>query len=156
MTAIRVLTVLTLLGLASCADALPADTRKLLDKAEVIELLSLDPAEGKEKEGFHGYKVLGSVKLEKKADREKLLKAFYKGIDDSDGTVAACFIPRHGLRAKVDGKLIEIVICFQCLSMRVYVEGKPSSALTTGSPAAVFNEILKEHKVALPKGPGEK
>jgi hypothetical protein len=122
----------------------------------VIELLSLDPKEAKEKEGFHGYKVLGSVKLEKKADREKLLKAFYKGIDDSDGSVAACFIPRHGLRAKVDGKTVEIVICFQCLSMKVYVDGKPGSALTTGSPAATFNDILKEKKVPLPPGPGEK
>lgn len=155
----RILSLAVLLGVASCVLALPADTRKLLDKADTVELLSLDPTplgdKEKVKQSFHGYKVLGKVDLTKKADKEKLLKAFYKGIDDSDGSVAGCFIPRHGIRAKVDGKTIEIVVCFQCHSMQVYIGDKRTSVLTDRSPAATFNKILKDAKVPLPKQPGE-
>jgi hypothetical protein len=155
MTAVRCLAALTLaLVLTPAAPALPAETRKLLDKADSVELLSLDPMVPEEKkQGFHGYKVLGVLKLEKKADREKLLKALYKGIDDSDGSVAGCFIPRHGIRAKVGGKVIELVICFQCHSMNVSVDGKRSSVLTAPGPAPTFNKLLKDAKIPLPKQP---
>src|SRR5438270_127934 len=129
----RILSLAVLLGVTSCVLALPADTRKLLDKADTVELLSLDPTplgdKEKVKQSFHGYKVLGKVDL-KTDDKKKLLKAFYKGIDDSDGSVAGCFIPRHGIRAKVDGKTIEIVVCFQCHSMNVYIGGKRTNVLT--------------------------
>lgn len=145
-----------MLALAAPLLALPAETRKMLDKAESIEFFSLNPSpiDSKAKDqGFRGYKPLGSVKLEKKAERERLLKALYKGIDDSDGSVAGCFIPRHGIKAVVDGKTVELVICFQCHSMTVYVDGKRSSVLTDGGPAATFNKILTDAKVPLPKAP---
>lgn len=151
----RFVALVAVLALTSAAAALPADTRKLLDRAETVELLSLDPnrRDEKGKGSFHGYKVLGKVDLKMKADRAKVLKALYKGIDDSDGSVAACFIPRHGIRAKVDGKTVEIVICFQCHSMNVYIGDKKTSVLTDGSPAATFNKVLTDAKVPLPEQP---
>src|SRR5262249_26043836 len=94
---------------------LAPETRKLLDKAETIELISLDPSpDTAKKKGnkFHGYKELGRAKITNKADREALLKALYKGVDDSKGLVAGCFKPRHGIRAVVDGKKVELVICY--------------------------------------------
>lgn len=150
----RWLLALLLLPAVACAEPVPSDLRKLLDKAEAVELISLDPSVDGAKDGFHGYKVMGSVKLETK-ERAKLLAAFYKGIADSDGVVAACFIPRHGLRAMADGKTVEVVICYQCLSMKVYIGGKAESALTTGDPAETLNAMLKAAKVPLPRASGE-
>ena len=72
--------------------------------------------------------------------------------DDSKGLVAGCFNPRHGIRATAGGKTVELVICYECLSMKVYVDGKAKRAvLTTSSPAIVFNQALKDAKVPLPK-----
>ncbi|MBY0232173.1 MAG: hypothetical protein K2W96_23085 [Gemmataceae bacterium] len=134
--------------------SLPADTRRILDAADGVELISLDPkridAEAKD-QGFHGYKPLGKTSLKRKADRAKLLKALYKGIDDSDGTVAGCFNPSHGIRAKSGGKTVELVICYQCCSMTVHLDGKASGVLTTPSPSKLFNSILADAKVPLPK-----
>src|SRR5262245_11919472 len=92
-------------------EKLPADVTGVLDKAEAIELLSLDPKplEKKTKDDFHGYKVLGKTVLKTKADREKIVKALKKGIDDSKGLVAGCFNPRHGIRATVGGTTVELV-----------------------------------------------
>ena len=71
----------------------------------------------------------------------------------SKGLVAGCFKPRHGIRAVVDGKKVELVICYECLSMSVYVDGKRSSALTVKGPEKVFNKFLTDAKVPLPKQP---
>jgi hypothetical protein len=151
----RLLAVFALLTVTR-ASALPPETRKLLDKAEAIELLSLEPKPlpaGKRKQSFHNYKVLGKVSLTKKADREKVLKALYKGIDDNKGLVAACFKPRHGILAEVGGKKIELVICYECLAMTVFVDGNFSRALTDRGPVKVFNKVLTDAKVPLPKQP---
>ncbi len=130
---------------------LPADVQAILDKADTIELLSLEPAKGMEvKDGFHGYKILGKTTV-KGADARKVVAAIHKGIKDSDGTAAACFMPRHGIRAKVDDKTVDLVICYQCLSMTSYLGDKEGVALTTDAPGTLLNTILKDAKVPLPK-----
>src|SRR5262249_6529154 len=111
-------------------DRLPAQVAAVLDKAEKVELLSLVPEEREEerKRDFHGYPVLGKTTL-KKEDRQKVLNALKKGIADSDGRVATCFNPRHGIRASHGGKTVELLICFECLQVDVYAGGKPTSVL---------------------------
>jgi hypothetical protein len=145
-----------LLALPAChRERLPADVRAVLDGAEEIELYSLDPDHNKPKgaDTFHGWNVLGKVTLTDRADRSRVVTALKRGVNASDGMVAACFIPRHGIKASHAGKTLELVICFQCLSMKAHVDGKQHSVLTTGSPAAVFNEVLKEKGVKLPEQP---
>lgn len=34
--------------------------------------------------------------------------------------MAACFDPRHGVRAVHGGHTVDLVICFECLSLKVY------------------------------------
>src|SRR5262249_27476094 len=65
-----------------------------LEKAGLFELYSLEPAADKDPKGFHGYKVLGKTEVKDAKVRKEVLDALYKGIADSDGTAAACFIPR--------------------------------------------------------------
>jgi hypothetical protein len=156
----------TLAGCASNADApngnrLPAEASAILDKATEIELLSLDPSVVlNDKDGqpapkpgvkkLHGWDILGQTTIKDAEQRKQVKEALLKGISDSDGTVADCFDPRHGLRASHDGKTVELVICFRCLQLQVYVDGKRSpTVLTTRSPQAVLNALLKKAKIPI-------
>jgi hypothetical protein len=129
------------------------DAIKLIEGAKTVELISLDPSpKERDPKGFHGWKVLGRTTLQNKATREKALAAIKKGVADSDGTVAGCFIPRHGIRAVNGKKTIDLVICFQCLSMQIWVDGeRKGSALTTKSPQPTLDKVLRAAKVPLPK-----
>jgi hypothetical protein len=95
-------------------------------------------------EMFHKYPVLGKVDIAAPKDRTAILAAVKKGIAKSDGTEAKCFWPRHGIRLTQSGKTIEYVICFQCLQLDEYVDGKSSHKLTTESPATVLDKHLEE------------
>jgi hypothetical protein len=53
---------------------------------------------------------------------------------------------------KGDGKTVDLVICFQCFSVQVFVDGKRQEGfLTTGDPQEVFDSVLKAAGVKLPK-----
>ena len=84
-------------------------------------------------------------------DKKAILAALRKGVADSDGMVAACFNPRHGIEATYEGKTVELVICFECLSISGWVDGERFSVLTTGGPAGEFNRMLEAKGVPLPK-----
>jgi hypothetical protein len=124
---------------------LPEAVTAILDKAEQIELLSLDP---------DGRKVLGSTTIKDAETRKKVLAALYKGIKDSDGKYAKCFEPRHAIRAIVDGKAVDLVICFECLQIKIVspIEGR---VLTTATPQATFDKVLTDAKVPLPPKGGK-
>jgi hypothetical protein len=139
---------------------LSADVKEILEKAGRLELLSLDPAveRMKGKEGFHGWKILGKTPVKDAAVRKEIVTALDKGIAESDGNGAKCFDPRHGIRVQRDGKTVELVICFECGWIYVFQgdkEERQGVAVTTGKPQAVFDKVLKEAEVPLPK-PGKK
>src|SRR5437016_14182158 len=69
-------------------------------------LYSLDPAGGlgyavNTEQVFHGFSILGKAEVIAADDKTTLLRSFAEGVRKSDGTVAACFNPRHGLRSVV-------------------------------------------------------
>jgi hypothetical protein len=130
---------------------LPEAVQSLLDKAEQIELFSLDPSRDTEKPkvDFHGWKVLGSTVIKDKV-KTKALESVYTGIKESDGIAARCFIPRHGIRAQFDKKTVDLVICFECLQIQVFVdEERLPTILTARSPEPTLDQILKDAKVPL-------
>jgi hypothetical protein len=133
---------------------LPADVANILDKAKELELYSLDPDPKKEQaaDGFHGWKVLGKTIVKDAETRKKLLAVLKKGIADNKGEGAKCFEPRHGIRATYDGKSADLVICFACDRIRVFVNEKQveSWIYTTNSPQPSFDKVLTENKVPLP------
>lgn len=146
------------LAAAAADNKLPAAAQAILDKAESVELLSLHPRpvpkadQAKDKDLFYNYRVLGKTAL-KAADRKTVLAALDKGVKDADPDLAAgCFNPRHGIRAKHDGKTLDLVICFECLSIAVYIDGEYVKALpkVTGSPQPAFDKVLTAAKVPLP------
>jgi hypothetical protein len=153
----RLLACLAFLVLAPSPDPvsargeIPKDAREALEKADQIELLSLDPKLPKEKpkDAFQGYEVLGRKLLKDRKDREKLVAAFEKGAKDNKGLSDRCFNPRHGLRVTHNKKTVEFVICFECLRVQVYVDGKRRQTddfLVTKSPQATFDRFLKADK----------
>ena len=131
---------------------LPEDAAQILDKANTIELVSLNPDhEAKRPAGrLRGWKVLGRATLEGD-DKKAILAALQAGIEGNEGRAAKCFNPRHGIEATYEGKTVELVICFECLSMEGWNDGRPFKALTTGGPAGEFNRMLEAKGVALPK-----
>lgn len=157
------------LPLAACGaddNRIPADVLAALEKGQTLELISLDHArpvaakEGEVKqddgETLHGWKVLGNTVLKDAKDRGKLLAALQTGVRESDGTAAKCFNPRHALRASHGGKVYEVVICFECFSAAIHIDGKREPGfLLNRSPQPTFDALLKEAKVPLPKGAGK-
>ena len=144
--------ILVCVATLGCGDKFPPTTLTSLNQAESFELLSLNPAHLTEKpeNDFHGWEVLGSTKVEDTKDRTKLIAALRKGVNENDGTVAGCFNPRHGIRVTSGGTTTEIVICFECMSAQVYVNGKRQSHfLLTNSPQPTFDAVLKEAGVPL-------
>lgn len=143
---------------AKDTNALPADLSAILEKAESLTLFSLHPERADEKENeksFHGYPVHGSVELKDKVKTEAVT-AVLKGIADSTGIVANCFMPRHGLRATLNGKTVDLLICYQCAQIVVYTDtapgAKPAKGLTTdGAPAELLNKQLTEAKIRFEK-----
>jgi hypothetical protein len=153
MRLIRV--VVTWLMVVLPASSLRADEGpvKALEAAEQFDLYSLNPEQRDEKEGFHGWKVLGKTTIKDAATRKQLIEAFKKSVADNKGMAAFCFIPRHGIRLTKDGKTLDLVICFQCMQVKDYVsETAGKGFLITASPQPVFDKVLMDAGVALPKG----
>jgi hypothetical protein len=147
-----VMTALTVICLATaCArsdeNKLPADAQTILDKAEQIELLSIDPQRSDKdgpKDAFHGHKVLGKTTVKGDA-RKELVEAFVKGMEGKIDP-AKCFNPRHGIRATHEGKTVDLVICFECAQFEVYLgtDEKAKHLLVNKSPEPAFDKVLKD------------
>lgn len=129
---------------------MPVQTARLL-------LFSLDPRPGRTGPGkmsgspettFHGFSILGSSEIHSH-DALTLWNAFAKGVHKSDGDVAACFNPRHGIRFIGASGTNDFVICFECSSVEAYNFGIWSNFSVTASPEPVFDQFLKKYK--LPK-----
>jgi hypothetical protein len=159
MKLLRYCAAVTVILLASAALAedkklenkLPEAVAMALDKAEVIEVYSLDGGTNV-KDGWHGAKVLGKTTVKKAADRKSLSTAVKKGVEDGTNG-ARCFIPRHGINVKYDDKTYDLVICFECSWVYIYMEGadKPLVLMTADSPQKTLNKILTDAKVPLAK-----
>jgi hypothetical protein len=67
--------------------------------------------------------------------------------------VARCFDPRHGIRATSGETVADLVICFECLQIEAYVNDKHlQGALTSASPQAFLNGVLRDAKIPLASG----
>jgi hypothetical protein len=131
-------------------DTLPPAASALLDEADAIELISLDPRErpAKSEESFHGWKVLGRTDLRDAASRRAIVTSLERGIGQAD-KVAGCFEPRHGLRATKGDRSVDLAICFSCGWIEVHSGGTTSAVRTSTSPKSAFNKILRDAGAAL-------
>ncbi len=103
---------------------LPEPVRTALEKAEVLELLSVQPekAEGKVDDAVGGYAVRKKAKLKAGDTREITLILLDEGL--AEGTaLAKCFTPRHAIRVVHDKKTYELLICFECSQVHLFEDG---------------------------------
>jgi len=123
---------------------LPSAVVTTLQQADHFELLSLDPKlqSFPEEDSFHGYGIPSRVTISDANTRKRLISALRRGMRENSDTIAACFHPRHGIRAVRKGKEADLVICFECLQIQLFgdVQGE---FLVSDSPQAFFDETLK-------------
>jgi hypothetical protein len=129
---------------------LAEEIRTVLYGAEKLELQSLEPA------GIGDWQVLGRTTVTGWVARRRILWAVERGIAGSDGSVAACFRPRHAIRATHEGRTAELILCFECSQVKVRLDGKDhQTVLTTGSPQELLDRVLAENRVPLAAKPGQ-
>ena len=135
-------------------DRLPAAVKDVLNKAEQLELYSLEPGNANKDdkpETLHGWKVLGKTTVKDARARKELIEAAGK---PSRKGGAKCFEPRHAIRATHAGKTVDLVICFECSWVYVYEGDKETAKLTVDrKEQPAFDRVLREAKVPLPKKP---
>lgn len=122
----------------------------ILSAAESWTIYALDPyphevppTEGRD---FHGYHVRGEATLTDLATRAEVAAALIAGMEGNDDMVAACFDPRHGIRATSASGTVDLVICFECLQVYVFEPGdaeRRSMELTTSDPKVAFNRVWR-------------
>ncbi len=132
--------------------------QKILTQADRLELVAVAPDWPSEESRadpttLHGYQVLGRAWLTDRDARLELLGAFAKGDAENDDLVAACFNPRHVVRAEFEGRWCELIICFECLSYQVW-DGRErwGRGLITEAPKVVFNRIYQEAGLSVAPG----
>lgn len=131
--------------------AFPDALRDVLEQAERATLYSLNPdrlQDGElspEKERFHNYGVLSQREVTDEAVQRKLVEAVYRGLKGEDASPADSFSPRHGLRFELGSQSIDLLICFQCTWVHVFVDDseKKLRMLFGAGVKPVFDSAIK-------------
>jgi hypothetical protein len=156
------------------ASRVPAPVKEIWDAAESFTLYSLapeqkpavQPAERAVKKGkkkkravrngeppFHGVVVLGKHVFNKDEEiATKLKETLYRAIE-KNANPARCFIPHHGVRVKSGEKTLDLVICFTCHYIDIFVDGEklgPRLTLAPG-PMALYDQALTDAQVPMGK-----
>lgn len=133
---------------------------RILEGAERFEVLALDPlpigigdpgggsADGVGPREFHGHGVLGALELETPPSRLEVLRWVYQGIRGGQGLAAqGCYAPRHGVRASLGEEWVELGICFECSTVRIYGPWlEYHDEVPTGEGAGVrLTEVFESH-----------
>jgi hypothetical protein len=138
----------------------PQQVLATIGQTKVLELYSLEPydplcAEEKSPTHFHGWKILGSTKVESAEVREMLVGALERSVSEAAGG-AGCFNPRHGLRVVHGGRVIDLVICFECNWIKIFVDDREQQMFLIGGFAQrSFDAVLTDAQVDLPKSNDE-
>jgi hypothetical protein len=153
------------LSAASCGDAVSAafvgDTAWILDRPDQLEFLTLDPSheppayDSNNPERLHGYLILGSAVIRDAALQKELVDSVKDAVKGNTGIAAACFNPRHAIRATRGGKSVDMLICFQCLQMEVYQGAKWKMSLISSTQKELFTQVAAQMKLPVATQPAE-
>ncbi|MES2790871.1 MAG: hypothetical protein V4719_14760 [Planctomycetota bacterium] len=152
-------------GCKKTPTALSKDIQSLMNRAESVELFSLDPytkdnelenfnEEEMSASKFHGWAVYGSRKLTDEVGKNLVRAAILDSTPDiHPQTAMACFWPHHGVRFTAGDKHVEFVICFFCESMKIWEATGQSSMHTTSTGKSVLNRLIKEKGIHIAPKP---
>jgi hypothetical protein len=151
----------------------PSILTTILEKADSVELYSLEPLAEKDDKGprLHGYKVLGKIAIKDAKTRKDLVGRITPAIVPDVYTPlmrAFCFRPRHAFRMRYEGETIDVLICFECHNINLHWGGDKkqlmklakqegwtriyfSFALDGREAQPALDEFLRKAKVPLAK-----
>ena len=121
--------IITVLAVAGCGQTSSTATNATMPTPDELTLYAIDGLVNEptsfvtDAQHFRGYRILGKIEIADRTARAEIMKAIRDGISESDGTVAACFWPRHGVHAVTQGKAVDYVICYECLQVYVFAPG---------------------------------
>lgn len=98
---------------------------------------------------YCGYEVFGKIEITDNQTKREILQSIQNGIDESDGTVASCFWPRHAVRTIEQGIATDYVICFQCLQVRIIKDDSVSNVPITRTPSKFLDKLLIDNGIPL-------
>ena len=122
-----------------------------------IEFLSLSPKhppDNPNAELFHGFEILGSMKIDDRSTRTKMIDSLDRAVGENEITTARCYWPRHGVRCKHNGDEIEIIVCFECAPLTIYLNGESIySSDVSKTPKELFDKILQAEHLPINAAP---
>ena len=160
---VRTMVVLLISILSGCSSSqvatddfpYPTGAYLAIRDARTVEVFALDPSPVTVKSSakkFHDWIILGSAEITDSATRNGLVAALVTtGEPGNSPRPEAEFAPRYGLRAILNGKQNDFVLCFQCNQCVWYIDEKEIDwFLFSGSPQPAFERVLREASVKLP------
>lgn len=152
-----------ILAAAGCGGSTSTATTSTIVTPDELTLYAIDglvnePAEFvTDDKHFRGYLVLGKVEITEPKARLEIMRAINDGISESDGTVASCFWPRHGVHVETEGKTIDFVICYECLQVYVFSgRERPDMQPTSEKHQAMLTDRLTAAGIKLAPSVEEK
>ena len=141
---------------------LPLLVHQGLKEPEQMILYSLDPENHAKKLDesvmFHGYSVLGQLQILSANDRRIVAQTIEGAVSAWDGSSMMCFEPRHGIRVTKGAYTFDLLICFECQHIEIYVGEQEDdigySIGLTGLPDPL-NRILHAANIPLPRQPDD-
>jgi hypothetical protein len=145
---------------AGCGEQSPADQAisaiNEADKIEIYSMVSGDMIDFRaaypEEDLFYGNLILGKAEVRAASTRKQLVTAFQEAIDEAPDGPALCFYPRHGLRIHIGDEVIDLVICFECWAVNVFLNGSTEADswfVIADRPKEVFDQICTEYGLIL-------
>lgn len=124
---------------------LPRSVAAILNNPDRFELLSIrsDGMERPSRDGPPRYAVLGRLDVTDSGTRGELVAALKQSLAEGVGA-AMCFRPRHVIRASKGQETAELVFCFECCQVEVYLDGSRRKDLICNHVQRdVFNRTLR-------------
>src|SRR5262249_15996070 len=128
---------------APAQDKVVDQMKALFDKADTVTVFALNPDPKIEvKDGFHGWEITGRVEVT--TGKKEGLCAVLKSIA-AKAEGAKCFDPGHGVRVVAGKTQADLVICFKCNWVRIFIAGAEGPIThTIGEEAHVaLDRVLK-------------
>ena len=141
----------------------PGDAQHILEASQQTILFSLNPVDNSEgydtplgaslPKQFHGHDIMGQTVVVDTKTKAELLASFYDAmvsppVNGLKQIGMGCFMPRHGLRATLDGQTVELLLCFSCHKFQLFRGAQQiRENFITDMPRPTFDRILTQPKI---------
>jgi len=88
---------------------------------------------------LHGFEVLASADVSSPESFEAALSEVVDDLEHPPNSFALCFIPHHALSFRSPSGLVDILICYECNYVRIYINSEliSSGAIGNASESAM-------------------